>query len=62
MSQLNLYRAENLLVLKLLCMSIAVCRQNEKEPWLCFPLKEINDLAGMQTLQLRTDQLGYVTV
>lgn len=39
MRQLNLYRAENLLVQKLLCASIAVCRQMEKEPWSLPPIK-----------------------
>lgn len=39
MRQLNLYRAENLLVLKLFCISISVCRQVEKEPWSLPPIK-----------------------
>lgn len=40
MHQFNLYRAENLLVLKLLCISIAVCGQVEKEPWSLPPIRD----------------------
>lgn len=37
--QLNLYRAENFLVLELLCISIAAQGQSEKETWSLPPVK-----------------------
>lgn len=61
MHQFNLYRAENLLVLKLLCISIAVCGQVEKEPWSLPPIKRDKTSCWYAKVQLRTDQLGYVT-